>query len=329
MGQVGCDLKAIFLQCVCKHSCAIFLEYGSNYLEVSLCDCPLSRRSLPMTALVQNDPIKILDGPDKHPLSMSLGSDLPKSIEFATPPVSTTPGLVHLSLLPPPSSPYSFRSWPICIGGWGVGNDLDVTFGGPPRRPIAVRFDNCDLRIAERNEHGQPVVDDSGMVISDAFWSEVKENVTIENIVKALVATMCQDSSRGGSAAWTEAATFTREKYNTEETFRALRPTDQLIAPAAVLLDSHLDPTLCSFLSSLPSSSSCTSLPSFISSPSPSVFTFPLFPPSHCASLLSTIDAYESTNLPKRRPNTMNNYGLVLNEVGMRDYCSSLMAKGE
>ena len=101
-----------------------------------------------MTALVQNEPvIKILDGPEKHPLSLSLSSDLPETIEFATPPVSTTPGLVHLSLLPPPSSPYSFRPWPVCIGGWGVGNDLDLALGGSPRRPVAVRFDNCDVRI--------------------------------------------------------------------------------------------------------------------------------------------------------------------------------------
>ena len=65
--------------------------------------------------------------------------------------------------------------------------------------------------------------------------------------------------------------------------------------------------------------------PPFITSPSPGVYRVPLVPPSLCASLLSTVDAYEATDLPKRRPNTMNNHGLVLTEIGLLPYATSLL----
>ena len=32
------------------------------------------------------------------------------------------------------------------------------------------------------------------------------------------------------------------------------------------------------------------------------------------------VDAYEATDLPKRRPNTMNNHGLVLTEIGLKKF---------
>jgi len=40
--------------------------------------------------------------------------------------------------------------------------------------------------------------------------------------------------------------------------------------------------------------------------------------------LIKTIDDFEATDLPRRRPNTMNNYGLVLTEIGLADWASSL-----
>jgi len=58
------------------------------------------------------------------------------------------------------------------------------------------------------------------MVVSDSFWSAVGENVTIEGIVKALIASMCQESSSCPPGASTEAAKFTLEKHNVEEKFR-------------------------------------------------------------------------------------------------------------
>ena len=51
----------------------------------------------------------------------------------------------------------------------------------------------------------------------------------------------------------------------------------------------------------------------------PGVFSFPMLAESACASLIREIEHFQSpaVNLPVRRPNSMNNYGVVVNEMGM------------
>ena len=44
-----------------------------------------------------------------------------------------------------------------------------------------------------------------------------------------------------------------------------------------------------------------------------------------CSRLVSLLDAFEKTSLPRRRPNTMNNYGLILNEIGMGAFSQGLL----
>ena len=50
----------------------------------------------------------------------------------------------------------------------------------------------------------------------------------------------------------------------------------------------------------------------------PGVFSFPMLAESACASLIREIEHFQSpaVNLPVRRPNSMNNYGVVLNACG-------------
>ena len=51
----------------------------------------------------------------------------------------------------------------------------------------------------------------------------------------------------------------------------------------------------------------------------PGVFSFPMLAESACDSLIREIEHFQSpaVNLPVRRPNSMNNYGVVVNELGM------------
>jgi hypothetical protein len=37
------------------------------------------------------------------------------------------------------------------------------------------------------------------------------------------------------------------------------------------------------------------------------------------------VDSYEGTELPKRRPNTMNKFGLIVNEIGMEPILTRLV----
>lgn len=47
------------------------------------------------------------------------------------------------------------------------------------------------------------------------------------------------------------------------------------------------------------------------------IFSFPIFTDEFCNTLSSEVAAFEASQLPKTRPNSMNNYGLVLNDIGL------------
>ena len=47
------------------------------------------------------------------------------------------------------------------------------------------------------------------------------------------------------------------------------------------------------------------------------VYAFPFLTDAACAMLVAEVDADAESGLPQARPNSMNKYGLVLNEVGM------------
>ena len=45
------------------------------------------------------------------------------------------------------------------------------------------------------------------------------------------------------------------------------------------------------------------------------VYSFPMFAIPFCSSLLEEVENYEASGMPVQRPNSMNNYGLILNQV--------------
>ena len=54
---------------------------------------------------------------------------------------------------------------------------------------------------------------------------------------------------------------------------------------------------------------------SFLFHSVPNVFSFPVFTRSFCELLLKELDHFEESDVPKGRPNTMNNYGVSLASV--------------
>jgi hypothetical protein len=60
-----------------------------------------------------------------------------------------------------------------------------------------------------------------------------------------------------------------------------------------------------------------------IEEPAEGVFTFDLFHHAYCADLLDEVAKHE----PKEPPNSMNRYGLVLDEAGMGSICQILLTK--
>ena len=60
--------------------------------------------------------------------------------------------------------------------------------------------------------------------------------------------------------------------------------------------------------------------------PGSGVFTFRLLEPAATKVLLECVDAYERSELPRRRPNTMNDAGVIVNEIGMEALMDDLLA---
>ena len=47
------------------------------------------------------------------------------------------------------------------------------------------------------------------------------------------------------------------------------------------------------------------------------MYSFPFVKEEFCSMLIEEVDNYQGCGLPIRRPNSMNNYGLILNEIGL------------
>ncbi|NWY30101.1 OGFD2 protein, partial [Pheucticus melanocephalus] len=47
------------------------------------------------------------------------------------------------------------------------------------------------------------------------------------------------------------------------------------------------------------------------------IYRLPVFTEQFCQALLDELENFEQSDMPKGRPNTMNNYGVLLNELGM------------
>lgn len=56
----------------------------------------------------------------------------------------------------------------------------------------------------------------------------------------------------------------------------------------------------------------------------PGIYSFPFFTDHFCERFLKELDNYYSTGLPIRRPNSMNRYGIIVNEIGMKPMIDKL-----
>ena len=53
------------------------------------------------------------------------------------------------------------------------------------------------------------------------------------------------------------------------------------------------------------------------------MYAFPMLTQEACKMLVEEVDGYNASGLPTSRPNSMNKYGLVLNEIGMAGWSKS------
>jgi len=65
---------------------------------------------------------------------------------------------------------------------------------------------------------------------------------------------------------------------------------------------------------------------SFVEEVAPGIYAFDFFSDAFCDRLLAELEHYEDSGLPVSRPNSMNNYGVVLNLIGMERTMDALQA---
>ncbi|RWS14885.1 2-oxoglutarate and iron-dependent oxygenase domain-containing protein 2-like isoform X1 [Dinothrombium tinctorium] len=54
------------------------------------------------------------------------------------------------------------------------------------------------------------------------------------------------------------------------------------------------------------------------------IYSFPVFTRKFCQDFIEEINHFENSAMPKERPNTMNKYGILLNEIGFDDFLTSM-----
>lgn len=98
----------------------------------------------------------------------------------------------------------------------------------------------------------------------------------------------------------------------TAERYAPLRADPELFDPA--LVSDWLHPRFLALLEALRDGEEAQDLVR----ESRQVYSFPLLSDEACERLASEVENFLATGLPARRPNSMNRYGLILNEIGLR-----------
>ena len=321
--------------------------------------CSFSKRPSPIattriisasTTPTYKDP-ELLILPNKHDLSLEIASQLHSVLNNASIFLAgvdfisgrkVAEGLVEVTIKVNHGL-YACQSWPIQIGGMGSFID-QYAFDFPcdlDRSPIAVRF---AVPIAHTN------VDDSGFVTTD-FWTPflaINSPITLslQSLISRIVtmlhgpfsSPLIDNSDYLNAEAqrcWESAAKLTYTKVYTIQAYERIAKHNSLIqgaySPAivnfmknsSIWFTKEFNDT---YIASLVNPDSYDSIwRNYCSEMSPGIFAFDFFSPLLCNMLINEVDTYEGSNLPRRRPNTMNKYGLIVNEIGLHQFMTFLL----
>ena len=285
--------------------------------------------------------------PSHHPLSLTIQSQVPSLKQ--TLPVGVlsvhvvSPGIVELLLqTSDPTTGYGLKSWRFRVGGEGLGDapHLAKMLGSEPRAPLAARF-------------AEPVamldVDESGFV-GASFWKAAAiveqhqgHNTHLLHAIAATAVVWLEGTHLATTEQrllWETACQHTANKVSVVQQY-----SKQWVVPKlfhGTLLKKWIDPLFLTLLglneysedgsvsgrSPDPTDLFHTDLfHSVVTEISPGLFTFDLFTPLFCQALVAEVDHYEATPFPKRRPNTMNRLGLIVNEIGLEPLMTALLDK--
>jgi len=274
--------------------------------------------------------------PKEHVLSLKLaaqvasGSTNTESLSGVIKTRVISSGLVELTLQAGDPSGYGSRTWPLRVGGDGLGDDEDndvLAMLGclVVPAPIAVRF---AVPIAL---HG---VDDAGFCDA-SFWSEhMRQEPTLENIGRKAIQWLEGTHEQGGSDEWKDAERHAKKGLDVIQNYAAIRKSESSSSSSSIPLvtlqkiaPEWIVPALrpCFVSSESTQKKALLDWKQLVTEIGPGIYTFDLFTPLFCDLLIAEVDAFEATKLPCRRPNTMNKLGLVVNDIGLEPILSDIL----
>ena len=129
---------------------------------------------------------------------------------------------------------------------------------------------------------------------------------------------------------WEESERHWHGKHTVVATYRPLARSAALVAEHPTLLPEWLAPSLRPLAAARGAAARRAAAAAALEAGTlhelaPGIYSFDCFSAFFCAELLAEVDAFEATELPRRRPNTMNRHGLILNEIGMEPLLTLLL----
>mmetsp|Transcript_54422 Transcript_54422/g.100559 ORF Transcript_54422/g.100559 Transcript_54422/m.100559 type:complete len:543 (-) Transcript_54422:71-1699(-) len=165
-------------------------------------------------------------------------------------------------------------------------------------------------------------IESDGLVDEDAL-SEVEQDLrpsmkshTLEGTLRAIAKLLSDpgDYMPPGAAPMLRKAKEERERrLDIINTYRAGRRHPRLYAAEQGWEESWFDPGLWASIAD----GSVETIRAFVTEEATEVYSFPLFTPEFCEMYIEEIYSFYASGLPARRPNSMNNYGVVVNEIGL------------
>ena len=235
----------------------------------------------------------------------------------------TSTNLIKVIIEPDDSFGYKLRKWPVIIGGPGTEfiftSNANYNFHVmPDRTPLL-------LRVAIPISHVN--CDDSG-IIDSSFWNAFAGyggnlEINLKEILFRLVSFFKQPFAELDDDAkrdeWYKACELNHKKVETIIAYSKISKHPKLFTGELCL----------EWLSPLMRVVVEKGLEEYwnevVVEEAPGIFSFDLFSKTFCDMLIEEVDSYEQTSLPRRRPNTMNMSGLIVNEIGLEAIMTSIL----
>ena len=237
-----------------------------------------------------------LDLPHTHPFSLHLASQLSDPTLCHVPHISScrlvSPGLVEIILSAGQPEGYGLRTWPLWIGGAGIGDDeVDPRFGGEPRGPVAVRF-AVPMILA------MPGVDDAGFC-GASFWEEGHAPEPTLKSIAAKATSWLEGTSFDGTEIepkqrWRADQSHTAAKVHVIEAFARALPREESLVGNTRFQREWITPAFQRFLCPVEGTHSArddrVNWSELVTSLGPGLFAFDLFSDSFCDLLVAQVD---------------------------------------